>query len=124
MAQNLAYLSVGAILGAAARYLITHFSSEISHHSGFPIGTLLVNVIGSFIVGYVLATPSDHLHDSWRLFAATGFCGAFTTFSAFAYESMGYWQAGQMALFAINVLSNNVLALTAVVAGMALRLRA
>jgi fluoride exporter len=123
MAHNLAYLSIGAVFGAIARFLITHFSSEVSHHAGFPIGTLLVNVIGSFIVGYVLATP-DHLHDSWRIFAATGFCGAFTTFSAFAYESMIYWQAGQIGIFVVNVIGNNLAALLAVMAGMALRARA
>ena len=123
MAHNLAYLSAGAVLGAIARFLITHFSSEVSHHTGFPMGTLLVNVIGSFLVGYVLATP-DHLHDCWRIFAATGFCGAFTTFSAFAYESMAYWQGGQAGLFALNVVANNLAALLSVVAGMALRARA
>jgi CrcB protein len=124
MAHNLAYLSLGAVLGAGARYLITHFSSEISHHSGFPVGTLLVNVIGSFIVGYVLATPSDHQHDAWRIFAATGVCGAFTTFSAFAYESMMYWRSGQTGLFAINMIANNISTLLSVAAGMALRARA
>jgi fluoride exporter len=123
MAHNLAYLSAGAVLGAIARFLITHFSSEVSHHTGFPMGTLLVNVIGSFLVGYVLAPP-DHLHDSWRIFAATGFCGAFTTFSAFAFESMAYWQGGQAGLFALNVVANNLAALLSVVAGMALRTRA
>jgi fluoride exporter len=124
MAQNIAYLAIGAVLGGITRYLITHASSEVSHHAGFPIGTLLVNVIGSFVVGYVLATPSDRLHDPWRIMAATGFCGAFTTFSAFAYESMAYWHAGRIGWFAINVLGNNVLALLAVVAGMTLRVRA
>jgi CrcB protein len=123
MAHNLAYLSIGAVLGAISRYLITHFSSQVSHHSGFPIGTLLVNVIGSFIVGYVLAAPSDPVRDSWRIFAATGFCGAFTTFSAFAFESMMYWRGGQFGLFAVNLIVNNATALLAVLAGMALRAR-
>src|SRR5438445_9905564 len=80
-------VAVGAIFGALARFLITHFSSELSHHHGFPYGTLAVNVVGCVIVGYVLTWTSDHEHDRWRLLMATGFCGAFTTFSAF-YESM------------------------------------
>jgi CrcB protein len=123
MARNILVLSIGAVLGGIARYLVTHYFSELSHHSGFPIGTLLVNVIGSFIVGYVLAPSSDHLHDTWRIFAATGFCGAFTTFSAFAYESMMYWNGGRMALLAMNVLANNVLALLAVFGGISVRSR-
>jgi fluoride exporter len=48
------YVSIGAILGALARFYITHLSSKLSHHHGFPYGTLTVNLLGCFIVGYVL----------------------------------------------------------------------
>ena len=123
MLENAVYVAAGAILGALARYAITHFSSEATQHSGFPIGTLLVNVIGSFIVGWVLTWTVDHSHDRWRLFAATGFCGAFTTFSAFAYESIAYWRNGKMALLAMNVIANNALCFIAIAAGVALRMR-
>jgi fluoride exporter len=123
MPQNLLALSIGAVIGGVARFLITHFFSEMSHHTGFPLGTLLVNVAGSFIVGYVLATPSDHLHDAWRIFAATGFCGAFTTFSAFAFETVGYYQSGRFGVAALNVLLNNALAFVSVIGGMTLRVR-
>lgn len=123
MLENVFYVAAGAILGALARYAITHFSSEASNHTGFPVGTLLVNVIGSFIVGWILTWSSDHSHDRWRLFAATGFCGAFTTFSAFAFESMAYWRDGKFALWALNIAANNVLCLAAIAAGVALRYR-
>jgi fluoride exporter len=119
--ENLLYLSAGAVLGALARFAFTHWSSELSQHHGFPIGTLLVNVIGSFIVGYVLTWFTDPSHDRWRIFAATGFCGAFTTFSAFAYETLAYWHAGQKLAFVANILLNNVLSFGAVIAGIALR---
>ncbi len=56
-------VAVGAIFGALARFLITHLSSELSHHHGFPYGTLAVNVVGCLIVGYVLTWTSDHEHD-------------------------------------------------------------
>src|SRR4051812_4673641 len=123
MLENVLYVAAGAILGALARYAITHFSSEATQHGGFPIGTLLVNVIGSLIVGWVLTWTADHSHDRWRLFAATGFCGAFTTFSAFAYESMAYLRDGKMALLAINVIANNALCFVAIAAGVAVRTR-
>src|SRR5260370_25280523 len=103
MLQALLLVMLGGALGAAARYLVTHFSSEYFHHHGFPYGTLAVNVIGSFLVGYVLTWSADHSHDRWRLLAATGFCGGFTTLSAFAYETMAYWDGGQMLLGGPNV---------------------
>jgi CrcB protein len=120
MSQHLLYVSIGAIFGAILRFLITSLSSELSHHHGFPYGTLIVNVVGSFLVGYVLTWRPDHAHDSMRLLLATGFCGAFTTFSAFAYESMAYWHEGRTLLFAANILLNNVLCFIGVTGGIAL----
>jgi len=114
------YLSIGAILGAILRFAITHYSSELSHHHGFPFGTLLVNVLGSLLVGYVLTWSADHEHDYWRLFAATGFCGAFTTFSAFAYETLAYWHEGRVGAFLLNLLLNNSLCILAVAFGIRL----
>ena len=90
MLLSIICVAVGAVVGALARFFITHLSSELSHHHGFPYGTLIVNVVGCVIVGYVLTWTADHEHDRWRLLMATGFCGAFTTFSAFAYESIAF----------------------------------
>lgn len=120
MAAGILYLSIGAIFGAILRFLITHYSSELSLHHGFPYGTLLVNVLGSLLVGYVLTWSADHEHDYWRLFAATGFCGAFTTFSAFAYESVVYWHEGRVGAFLVNLLLNNFLCVLAVALGIRL----
>lgn len=117
MLVSVFYVLAGAVFGALARFLITHFSSQLSHHHGFPVGTLIVNVAGCAIVGYVLAATGHQNDDRWRLLLATGFCGAFTTFSAFAFESMAYLQAGRVAAFTLNVLANNVLSLAAVCVG-------
>lgn len=120
MPLGLLCVAVGAIFGALARFLITRYSSEVSHHHGFPYGTLVVNIVGSFMVGFVLTWTADHEHDRWRLLLATGFCGAFTTFSAFAYESMAYWHESKPTLFVVNLLANNVLCFAAVVLGIRL----
>lgn len=120
MLQALGLVMFGAAFGAAARFLVTHFSSEISYHHGFPYGTLIVNVVGSLIVGYVLTWSSDHEHDTWRLLAATGFCGGFTTFSAFSYESMAYLREGQVSMMLINIVLNNCGAFLALLAGVKL----
>lgn len=114
MVQNVLYVAIGAIVGALARFFITNLSSKLSHHHGFPYGTLIVNVIGCFIVGYVLTLTANHAQDHWRLLAATGFCGAFTTFSAFAYESLAYWHDGRVGTFLLNIGLNNILCLLAV----------
>jgi len=120
VATGIFYLSIGAILGAILRFVSTHYSSELSHHHGFPFGTLLVNVLGSLLVGYVLTWSADHEHDYWRLFAATGFCGAFTTFSAFAYETLAYWHEGRVGAFVLNLVLNNSLCILAVAWGIRL----
>ena len=120
MATGIFYLSIGAILGAILRFVSTYYSSELSHHHGFPFGTLLVNVLGSLLVGYVLTWSADHEHDYWRLFAATGFCGAFTTFSAFAYETLAYWHEGRVGAFVLNLVLNNSLCILAVAWGIRL----
>ena len=117
MLENILYVSLGAIAGAILRFLVTHYSSVISEHHGFPHGTLIVNVAGCFIVGYILTWTADHDHDRWRLLMATGFCGALTTFSAFAYESMAYWHEGKFIHFLANIFGTNILCLAAVTLG-------
>jgi CrcB protein len=108
---------LGGAFGSAIRYLVNHFFSDLSNHHGFPIGTLLVNVIGSMLVGYVLTGAADHTQDRWRLLAATGFCGGLTTFSTFSFESVAYWHSGRLLLLAANIVLNNTLSLCAVVIG-------
>ncbi len=79
-----------------------------------------MNVPGSFAVGYILTWSADHTHDRWRLLAATGFCGGFTTFSAFAFESMAYWHTREPLSLALNVGLNNVLSFVALLLGITL----
>jgi CrcB protein len=120
MLAKIAYVALGAVIGGVARFLVTHLSSEISQHHGFPYGTLAVNALGCVFVGYVLTWTADHTHDTYRLLMATGFCGGFTTFSAFAYESLAYWHEGRTALFFVNLAANNALSLAGVALGIKL----
>ncbi len=120
MLQSIALVTLGAIVGGIARFLVIHFSRGASHAHGFPYGTLIVNLLGCFIVGYVLTWTADHDHDRWRLLLATGFCGAFTTFSTFAFESMAYWHEGKVGYFMLNLMLTNTLCMVAVLLGVRL----
>jgi fluoride exporter len=114
-------ISLGAIVGANARYLISRFTAKTFNPS-FPYGTLVINVAGSFLAGFFMiwATERVLIDPRWRLLIVVGFCGGFTTFSSYAYESMAYFQQGQWTLMLTNVLANNLLCLAAAVAGMGL----
>ena len=119
--QTLLLISLGAILGANLRYFVAQYVARLIP-SSFPFGTLIINIVGSFIVGFfVIWTTERVLVDPrWRLLVVVGFCGSFTTFSSYAFESMSYFEQGQWALMLANVLSNNLLCLGGALAGMAL----
>jgi len=119
--NDLLVISIGAVFGANARWIISRFAAKILGPV-FPYGTLFINVAGSFIVGFFMIWSTERvlLDPRWRLLIVVGFCGAFTTFSSFAYETMAYFEQGQWALLFTNFLSNNLLCLGAALAGMAL----
>ena len=114
-------ISIGAIAGANARWVISRFAAKILSPI-FPYGTLVINVTGSFIVGFFMIWTTERvlIDPRWRLLIVVGFCGAFTTFSSFAFETMAYFEQGQWLLLLTNVVSNNLLCLGAALAGMAL----
>jgi fluoride exporter len=79
-------------------------------------------VLGSFVLGFFLVWTTERtiVDPRWRLLIAIGFCGGFTTFSSYAYETMVFFEQGQWALMAGNFVTNNLLACAGVLAGMAL----
>jgi fluoride exporter len=114
-------ISVGAIFGANARYLISRYAAKLLTPT-FPYGTLFINVVGSAIVGFFMIWTTERvlIDPRWRLLVVVGFCGAFTTFSSYAYETMAYFEQGQWHLLLTNILSNNILCLLGALGGMAL----
>jgi CrcB protein len=113
-------ISLGAIVGAHARYILSRYSARVLGPV-FPYGTLIINVIGSLIVGFFVIWTSERVlvDPRWRLLVVIGFCGAFTTFSSYAFETMAYFEQGQWLLMFTNFLSNNLLCLAGALAGMA-----
>ena len=121
MWKDVAWISLGAALGANLRYAVgrlalRHLSASV------PWGTLIVNVTGSLVIGFFLAWITERvLADAhWRLLVAVGFCGAYTTYSSYAFETAGMIGQGHYGLAAANFVGNNLLCLAAVVAGAAL----
>jgi CrcB protein len=114
-------ISLGAIIGANARYLISRFAAK-ELGPMFPSGTLFINVSGSLIVGFFIVWAGERvlIDPRWRLLIAVGFCGSFTTFSSYAFETVAYFEQGQWLLMGANILTNNILCLLAALVGMAL----
>lgn len=113
-------ISLAAVLGANLRYILSRLAAR-EFGPIFPYGTLIINVLGSFIVGlFVIWTTERVLVDPrWRLLVVIGFCGSFTTFSSYAFETMSFFEQGQWGLMLVNVFGNNLLCLSAALAGMA-----
>lgn len=108
---------IGGGLGSTLRYWVGTFLN--SSRTGIPYGTFAANIIGSLIIGIVLgiALKSNSISDNVVLFLATGFCGGFTTFSAFAYENHVFLKSGDFFTFALYTLGSFVLGFAAVFLG-------
>ncbi len=126
---NYVYVAVGSAVGGLARFVVgTWLQSRLDDwapRSGaapflpFPIGTLIVNVTGSFLLGVILVVVSRQgAHaNTTRLLLAVGLCGGYTTFSTFSADTVGLLENGGGALATLNIVASVGLALLAVLAG-------
>ncbi len=117
---NILCIALGGAIGALLRFYLSTWAGLLLSR-GFPYGTLLVNVIGSFLIGvlFVLLTVKWALPVYWRLGLLVGLLGAFTTFSAFSIETLVLVEAGEHLTALLNVLTNVALCLLACWAGLA-----
>jgi CrcB protein len=109
-------VAIGAAIGAPLRYL-TDRLVQTRHDSVFPWGTLIVNVVGSLVLGVVVGLPADN---AVLALAGTGFCGALTTYSTFSYETLRLTQEGARFYALANIVVSVVAGLAAAYAGVAL----
>jgi CrcB protein len=119
MMMNVLMVAAGGALGATARYATGLVATRLFGH-GFPWGTMIVNVLGSFLmgvlIGWLLARAAgDQLV---RLFLATGVLGGFTTFSAFSLDAVTLWERGETGAAAAYVTASVGLSLAALFAGL------
>ena len=121
MSKHLLLVGFGGFIGSVGRYLLSSVMTKTFPNS-FPVGTFVVNVLGCLIIGviYGVADRFGWLTQEWRLFLATGICGGFTTFSAFAYEGFRLIETSQYLTFGGYVILSVIICLLAVFFGVAL----
>jgi fluoride exporter len=127
--DRLLLLMFGGALGTGARYVVNGLvSGQQLRLAGFwaisPLGTLVVNVSGCFLVGVFAAVSGPALgrlwlRPEWRDFLMIGFCGGYTTFSSYALQSLALGRDGEWLGLAANILASNLLGLAAVYFGRA-----
>lgn len=94
--KTILLIGSGGFIGSIARYGLQQLAQKILHWT-FPIGTLVINLTGCFLIGliYGISHKSAWLTEDWKLFLAIGICGGFTTFSSFSYENVKLLREGQ-----------------------------
>ena len=117
MMINCLFVGMGGFIGSVCRYLLGLLPIETSQ--GFPVKTLITNVIGAFVIGIVAAAAAKNtaLNPRLVLFLKAGICGGFTTFSTFAYETGAMMEKGQTGLALLYVILSAVLGVLAVFGG-------
>jgi len=116
--SKILYVGMGGFIGASLRYIISTSSARIFGTS-MPYGTLIVNVLGGFLIGFImeLSFSTESISPDMRLFLTTGILGGLTTFSTFSYETMSMINEGSYMLGTINICLNLFFSLLGVVLG-------
>jgi CrcB protein len=116
MMTTLFQVALGGAIGASTRYL-TNAAVTRWIGQGFPYGTMLVNVAGSFLMGVLIMVLAQKGGTRFAPFLMTGVLGGFTTFSAFSLDAFTLWERGQVGLAGAYVAGSVVLSIAALVAG-------
>lgn len=112
--KSLLLVGLGGAAGAMGRYLI----SLLPVKTAFPLLTLLTNLLGAVLIGFVVGASALHGgHEKWVLFWKTGVCGGFTTFSTFSLEALRLFQTGQSLLGGLYVVVSVALCMIGVALG-------
>ena len=120
MGRDILLVGVGGFAGSVARYLVSVLLAAWAT-SAFPFATFAVNLVGCFLIG-LIAVFSDRgqlISPSMRPLLTAGFCGGFTTFSAFSIESVGLIQKGEYVYVSLYIALSVILGFLATVLGMA-----
>nr|QNO49551.1 putative fluoride ion transporter CrcB [Methanosarcinales archaeon ANME-2c ERB4] len=115
--SKLLFIAIGGAIGALLRYALSGVAYKYIG-SGFPWGTLCVNLIGAFAIGILWGlSEQTTISSDFRTFAFIGILGSFTTFSTYALETVNLFRDGEIKLALANVLITNVLGIALVISG-------
>jgi len=113
MLKTITLVGIGGAIGSILRYLASYFISN-KFLSTFPIGTMVVNITGCFLIGVVFAfAEKNSISPEWRFFLATGICGGYTTFSTFSLESFSLIREGHIVYALTYIIGSVVLGILA-----------
>ena len=121
MDRNILLVGLGGLIGSVARYLVAVlFAGQFT--SSLPFATFTVNIAGCFVIGilFALSDRGNILSPEWRVFLTTGFCGGFTTFSTFSYESIRLMQDGEFLYLGLYAALSVILGFAATYLGIVL----
>lgn len=120
MLKQVFLVGFGGFIGSVARFFVSRLNLRYDILS-IPVGTLTVNVVGSFIIGFLtgISVKSNLLSTEWRLFLMVGICGGFTTFSSFSNENLMLMHNGQYAAVLLYTCLSVILGFAAVYLGYA-----
>jgi CrcB protein len=115
------YVAVGSAFGGVARFAVSGFIQQRAG-PGFPMGTLVINITGSFLLGFLMrySLQSSFVSPEMRIMLTTGFCGGYTTFSTFTYETAGLMEDGAYGRAALYVGSSVIVGVLGMFLGFAL----
>ena len=119
--MNIVVIALGGAMGSVIRYLMmTSIQNRFNQfHQGFPLGTLAVNVLGSFLIGLLFIVIQQRFHSSELLrgFLIIGLLGGFTTFSAFSFETLHLLESGFWGKAFLNIISSIFFCIASAFAG-------
>ncbi|HIP46938.1 MAG TPA: fluoride efflux transporter CrcB [Campylobacterales bacterium] len=115
--QTILFIGLGGFVGAIIRFLLSSFVQK-SADTFFPIGTLSINVLGGFLIGFLALYFEQHVNPEYRVLAITGFLGALTTFSTFSYETVLLIEDAAYTKAMANIMMSVVFSIGATMLGM------